>query len=104
MRREVVVGYTEEAPGVRSTMRLAVLAAVGTGCLAVLGGFLLMLVGKQGPIEELIITGGGMALSSQVMKALQKNIEKRIEFGREGNVGSAVHTTEPADGESATVG
>jgi len=75
------VGYTEEAPGIKSTMRLAVLAAVFSGCFVVVAVIFLLAFGREGPMETLVLTGGSMALSSQAMKALQKNIERRFYLG-----------------------
>lgn len=95
---ERTVGYTEEAPGVKSTMRLAVLAAVFSGCFVMVAVVFLLAFGVEGPLETLILTAGGMALSSQVMKALQKNIERRMYLG--GN--DERRTVYPAESEGGT--
>jgi hypothetical protein len=83
-------------------MRLAVLVSVFSGCFAVVAAVFLILLEKQGPIVELVVTGGSLALSAEVMKALQKNIERRIEFGRQQDERRTVYSEEPEDGTDSS--
>lgn len=70
------IGYLEEAPGVKSIGRFAVLWCLVLAAVMVVLGAVLARAGEREAASALIYTGGGLAVAALTGKTVSKFAEK----------------------------